>query len=216
MGYYNKLSVEILGDRNRVEVLRFLYRNRPERFSQKQMSSSLNITTSTMSRTCRNLAGLGLVNAFSAGNTVLYNLDEGSYVVGKFLAPIFENEEGFFGGLIEDVLLGLDPSLKKRIKEILVFGSVLDNEDTPASDIDLAIVIYNGNRAQKSDLIREDAKKIQEYFVHKSVSLKVSLDVHIFFEGEEKKGKGISLKQISAQGMVIWRNKDENSSQKRL
>lgn len=208
MGYHNKLSVEILGDRNRAEILRFLYKNSPNRFSQKQMSVSLGIPLATMSRTCRKLENLNVVNHLNVGKTILYSLAEGSYIVRGFLLPIFKGEEVFLKKLVSDIVSGLKPDLIKQIKEILVFGSILDDKDTPESDIDLAIVLFDDQHggAHACTLARDGRKKIEEHFVYESVKLRIRLDPHIFLDCERKKGKGISLTQVYEHGTVLWRN----------
>lgn len=207
MGYYNRLSVELLGDRNQAEVLRFLYRNRPNRFSQRQMSNTLNIPPATMSRTCKKLMDLNIVDHFNVGKTILYNFDEKSYIAERILVPVFENEKNFFGDLVKDVLRTLDPKLTECIKEIVLFGSILRDEDTPASDVDLAIVIKNTSTPLRTAMVMDDdIKNIEEHFIHESVNHKIHLDIHIFIEGELRKNKkGISSAKIREEGTIIWR-----------
>lgn len=207
MAFYRKLSVEILGDKNRVEVLRFLFRNKPNRFSQKQISDSLNITPATTSRTCRKLEELDVVDCLEVGRTILYRLNSASYIVSKFLEPIFEREATIFHDLVKDILTKLDPNLKILIKEIILFGSTVVDEDTPVSDIDLAIVFY------KHISTKDRVKDIEEHFLHQAVEFKIHLDTHFFIEGKSHKGKGISLEHVYDQGVIIWRNDNENSSE---
>lgn len=207
MAHYNKLSVELLGDRGRAEVLRFLYRNRHNRFSQREMSDALNIPPATISRTCRKLVKLNIVDHFNVGKTILYHFDEKSYIAKKILVPIFKNEENFFSDLIKDILRTLKPDLARCIKEIVLFGSIVRGEDTPASDVDLAIVIRCAVSPLRTNMLMHDKiKEIEEHFIDESVNRKIYLDIHFFVEGDTSSDKkGISLARVYEEGTVIWR-----------
>lgn len=218
MSYYNKLSVELLGDRNQVEVLRFLYRNRPNRFSQRQMSNALNIPPATISRTCKKIEVLNIVVHNNIGKSILYHFDGESYIAKRILVPVFENEENFFCDLIKDIMSTLNRELAKCIKEIVLFGSILRDEDTPASDIDLAIVIKSATALTRTTtLMHNRIEEIEKHFIHESVKRDIPLDIHMFLEGEKRKNKkGISLTKVREEGTVIWRRPNENSSKRRL
>ena len=204
MGYYSDLSVEILGDRTRVAILRFLYRNKPNRFSQKQISDSIGIHPSSVSRACSSLEKLNLVDRFNAGKTILYKLDEDSYITQKILVPVFTNEKEFFRDLVKNVLQSLDQNLKQLIREIFLFGSIPRGEDSPSSDIDLAIII--------KAVSGEKVSKIRRHFLNAAVTLKLNIDLHFFVEGDESTKKGVSLKDVYGQGELIWENNDEELS----
>lgn len=216
MGYYSDLSIEILGDKTRVAILRFLYRNKPNRFSQKQISNSVGIHPSSISRTCNSLERLNLIDRFSAGKTILYKLDEDSYVTKKLLVPLFENEKNFFTDLIKSILQSLEQNLKNLIKGIFLFGSIIKREDTPSSDIDVAIVIKpaQGALLRTETFKGEKIEKIKNHFLNAAVMLKLNLDIHFFIEGEKKlpTARGLSLKNIQEQGELIWENNNEKLS----
>jgi|SRR3989338_8558114 len=200
MGYYSNISVELFGDRTQVALLRFLYRNRPNRFSQKQISNSVGIHPSSISRTCSALERFNLVDRFNAGKTILYKIDEESYVVQKILVPLFENERSFFNDLVKNIIQSLNPKLKMVIGKIVLFGSILKGTDTPSSDIDIAIVI----KTVKSGNI----EKIREHFLNSAVKLKLNLDMHIFVENDSHsyERKGLSLNDVYQNGELIWEN----------
>lgn len=214
MGYYRDLSMEILGDRTRVAILRFLYRNKPNRFSQKQISDSIGVHPSSISRACSSLEKLNLIDRFSAGKTILYKLDEDSYITQKILVPLFANEKDFFRDLVTDILRSLDQDLINLIKEILLFGSILSGEDSPSSDIDLAIIIKAVHGSALRTRLTEDESitKIRHYFLSAAVALKLNLDLHVFVEGESSKEKGLSLEGVRGQGELIWGSGDEDIS----
>ncbi|MFH1653314.1 MAG: nucleotidyltransferase domain-containing protein [Pseudomonadota bacterium] len=183
-------------------ILRFLYRNRPNRFSQKQISDSVGIHPSTISRACNSLEQLKLIDRFNAGKTILYKLDEESYITRKIIIPLFAKERNFFKDFIKDILQSLDQNLKALIKEIFLFGSIVKGDDTPSSDIDIAIVIRSN----------AEIEKVKEHFLNEAVKLKLNLDIHIFIEGEENKEKGLSLDDVYKQGELIWVNNGEELS----
>lgn len=216
MGYYSNLSMEILGDRTQVAILRFLYKNLPNCFSQKQIGSSIGINPASISRTCNSLEQLNLLDRFNAGKTILYKLDEDSYIVRKILIPLFKNEKDFFGDLTKDILRSLDQNLKSLIKEIFLFGSILKGKDMPSSDIDLAIVLrgVNGNGLRRSSSENNKIEKIREHFLNEAVKFKLNLDLHVFIEDGIGKEKGLSLNDVYKEGELIWENNNEKLSKK--
>jgi|GEM_PF-4327980 len=215
MGYFSRISVELLGERHQAEILRFLYRNKPHRFSQRQIGDSLKMTPATVSRTCRRLEELHILERQTVGKSVLYGFEEDSFIARRILVPVFRNEERLFTELIDDIMSTLSGEVAEVIDEILLFGSVVNGEDTPESDIDLAIVIGNeGERTSLTDSTMQDLiREIEEHFIHRSVEYKIDMDVHIFFkEKASKKEKGIALEKVREKGMVVWRRRDEKSS----
>ncbi|MFH1653902.1 MAG: nucleotidyltransferase domain-containing protein [Pseudomonadota bacterium] len=147
-----------------------------------------------------------LIDRFNAGKTILYKLDEESYITRIILIPLFAKERDFFKDFIKEILQSLDQNLMTLIKEIFLFGSIVKGEDTPSSDIDIAIII----KAIQPISIKTGAKieNIKTHFLNGAVKLKLNLDIHIFNEGEEHKEKGLSLNDVYKQGELIWVNNE--------
>ncbi len=207
MGYFSNLSVEILGDKTQVAILRFLYRNKPNRFSQKQISDSVGIHPSSISRACGLLEKFNLIDKQNAGKTNLYKIAGNSYIVQKILKPLFDNEANFFSDLIKNIVQSLTLNLKSKIKNIFLFGSIIKGMDTPASDIDLAIELQVNTKKSEIDEIRE-------HFINKAVYFRLGIDMHFFIKGEKAQKKGLSLERVKNSGELVWENNNEKLSKR--
>jgi len=203
MSFYRNMSIELLGDRKQAMVLRLLYRNQQHRFSQKEISDVLNIHPSTISRVCKKLEKFNVICRYTVGKNILYHLDMDSFITQKIIIPVFRNEEKFFEDLAIEIIDKMDSKIINDISSIYLFGSIVQNEDLPSSDIDLGIILKHvditGIRtAEIKEVIERDILALATH-------LKLHLDVHIFTSGEKRRKQGLTLNDICEQGTVIWK-----------
>lgn len=101
----------------------------------------------------------------------------------------------FLEKLKKDITYILNSSIKS-IKLIVLFGSCINGKLKVTSDIDL-LIITNEKPSQtiRGDIASELAEPINN----------VATDVIFYTIDEIKTGKSLFLKQIKAEGIVIWK-----------
>ena len=155
----------ILGSVGNVRVLRALVHDRSPQ-SAPQLARLTGLSPQGVRLVLDTLARQQLVRVHGSGRTQLYALN-GSHPFAKALVALFEAEQQRW----ETLLATIREMLAKHgsaVRAAWLYGSVARAEDTPRSDLDIALLVSS---TKVSDRIREDVMPIEdEQQVHISLT----------------------------------------------
>jgi len=115
----------------------------------------------------------GLVAAHGSGRAKLYAPDL-SHPLTSPLSSLFQEEQRQWDGLLESIRAVLERRGKLVIAAWL-YGSVARGDDSPASDLDIALVVRSGAVA---DRVREDLQPLEDvYQVRISLTFLTPMDL---------------------------------------
>jgi len=135
---------QILNSRPKVGVLRLLCRTGGE-ISGRQMAKMLRLSPMTAHKALKELFEERVIDKRSMGRLHAYSLNEKNRVVSRLLKPLFAAEDSLFDDVLGVIRRRILASpLKEGILSCALFGSVLEKNERPTSDIDLFIVVKNG------------------------------------------------------------------------
>jgi len=102
------------------------------------------------------LADMGAISRKTVGRSSVYEIPDDTVLYKDLLRPLFEKE----ASLLDDLVGILGKGIKQCIISVYVFGSVARGEDTPASDIDLALILKAGTDKEKvEEVIAENERE---------------------------------------------------------
>ncbi len=135
-----KFLTEILGVRGRVDVLRGLMRL-SDRYSgsARSIARMAGMNHRVAQRALDELVTAGLVHVRLTPGANLYSLNAG-HMLYEPLRAIFQAEARY----LEEVAHGVSQSLSDHglpVRKAYLYGSVARGEDSPSSDVDVALVI---------------------------------------------------------------------------
>ena len=168
----------LFGSPGNVRVLRAL--SDEVAASATQIASSAGLTPQGARLVLDVLGALGIVTVKGSARTQLFELA----AVHPFRRPIlelFQTERAIW----EDLVARLRERLKKRagVQAAWLYGSVARAEDTPASDIDVALLV---SAPDVGDKVREDLMPIEdELGVHVSVTALTARDLAALKAGDK-------------------------------
>lgn len=160
----------IFGSQGNVRVLRVL--SDEVASSATQIASAAGLTPQGVRLVLDALVSLGIVTAMGSARTQLFELT----AIHPFRQPIvglFQAERAIW----EDLVTRLSERLKKRagVQAAWLYGSVARAEDTPSSDIDIALLV---SASDVGDKVREDLMQIEDGSgVHVSVTALTAKDL---------------------------------------
>ena len=167
----------LFGSPGNVRVLRVLADGLAS--SATQIASAAGLTPQGARLVLDVLAAQGIVAAKGSARTQLFELAS----VHPFRHPILELFQAERVAW-EDLVARLRERLKKRagVQAAWLYGSVARGEDTPASDIDVALLVASPD---VSDQVREDLMTIEdEMKVHVSVTALTPRDLAALQDGD--------------------------------
>lgn len=139
----------ILNTEAKTKILRFLCKTGAE-WNGSQIAKEIGVTPAASLSALNELSKEGVVFMQNMGNTRVYKLNKGNFVVTDLLEPLFlkeGNARGKIIGIIKQSLLS--SGMKSKILSVALFGSVNKRQDQASSDIDLAVIV-NGSRVKTS------------------------------------------------------------------
>jgi len=98
------------------------------------------------------LETLGLVRRVGRGRTFLYMLNIEHALFTRLLRPLLEGERGVFGEIIKSIEKAVEP----HCLSATIFGSVARESEGPASDLDLLVVLRQGQRRGRVSSVLSD------------------------------------------------------------
>lgn len=141
---YHHFLEDILGQRSKVQVLRFLVNSSGE-WGGREIARNVGLSHPIVHRSLRELAAHGLVVSRMSGGAVLYRSNPDHWIVLALLRPLFSRER--------DALQALGAFLLRRLTtpdiSLILFGSVARRDERPDSDIDLLMVLPHDRRKQE-------------------------------------------------------------------
>lgn len=153
----------LFGSPGNVRVLRALSDGLPS--SATQVASAAGLTPQGARNVLDVLTSQGVVSVQGTARAQLYVL-AAVHPFGRAVLELFNSERESW----EHLVVGIRDRLKRRagVQAAWLYGSVARGEDTPASDIDLALLVSSPSVADK---VREDLMPIEdELKVHVSVT----------------------------------------------
>ena len=145
---------KILSSEIKVRALRVFCRRNGE-FSGRQIARMIGVTPKTAHEVLQGLLREGLLLMRAAGKTHLFRLNEDLAIVQSILKNLFTQEEGLKERLLKTIIEAVKrSSLKRDILSVVLFGSIYEKTERPASDLDLFIVVKTA----------EDKKKTEDLF----------------------------------------------------
>jgi predicted nucleotidyltransferase len=155
----------ILGSAGNVRVLRALASGESPQ-SAPQLAQLTGLTPQGARLVLTTLAGQQLVKVHGSGRAQLYALNQ-SHPFASALVALFQEEQQRW----EQLLTAIRETLGQRgrgVRAAWLYGSVARGEDTPRSDLDIALLVGTQDVA---DQIREDLMPIEDkQRVHISVT----------------------------------------------
>lgn len=160
---------DILGQISKVKILRFLI-NSQAQLNGREIAKNVGLSHVKAHTALKELAGHGLINMRSVGNSLVYWLNEEHFLIKEVIRPAFEKENGAFGYIIRIILKEIKPP---RPLSIILFGSFAKGSPSADSDIDIMIVYpHQKNKELIAKELSEAEKKITSLFGnHLSVAL---------------------------------------------
>ncbi len=146
----------ILGSAGNVRVLRVLVANRSPQ-SAPRLADAAGLTSQGVRLVLGTLARQQLVIVHGSGRAQLYSLNA-SHSLASALVALFQEEERRWDALLEsirEVLARQGPA----VGAAWLYGSVARGEDSPASDLDIAIVARSQAVAEQ---VREDLMPLED------------------------------------------------------
>jgi len=146
----------ILGSAGSVRVLRALVKDRAPQ-SAPQLAGVAGLTPQGVRLVLDTLARQQLVIVHGSGRTQLYALNP-SHPLSGTLVALFQEEQRRWDALLEsirEVLAKRGPA----VSAAWLYGSVARGEDSPASDLDIAILVRSRAVA---DQVREDLMPLED------------------------------------------------------
>lgn len=146
----------IFGSPGNVRVLRNLVADRSPQ-SAPQLARLAGLTPQGARLVLDTLAGQQLVRIHGSGRAQLYVLNE-SHPFASALIALFQEEQQRW----ERLLSTIRECLAKRgtaVRAAWLYGSVARAEDTPRSDLDIALLVYS---SEVADQVREDLMPVED------------------------------------------------------
>lgn len=140
---------EIFGRGSKIKVLRHLFFAGDEN-TGRAIAQALGMSPSMAHSVLADLLAEGVVTVREKGRAKLYRMRQGSRVVEKLLAPLFQAERKLLRDVAGEIKAGLAES-SREILNVSIFGSVAAGKETERSDLDLLVVLETG-RSEKTVL----------------------------------------------------------------
>jgi predicted nucleotidyltransferase len=194
---FNNSLDTILGQSSKVKILRFLIRSQAQ-LNGREIAKSIGLSHVKVHSALQDLSRSGLVSMRSSGSSILYWLNEDTFLVKDMLRPLFEKEEKLFDYIVDSILKA---SKSPGPLSIILFGSFAKNTASANSDIDLALVYSDQkNKVFIEKELAEAEKTITVLFGNRLayIPIKVTEFIKRFKENDR------FIREISQTGRVIY------------
>lgn len=140
-----------------------------EELTTSQLAVRTGITNQSVRNVLASLARAGLLRTYGQGRAASYQLDRG-HPVARMLVDLFRSEDqrvGIIHRLVGEAAERVEP----RPLAVWLYGSAARGEDRVDSDVDLLLVVPEGNDAEKAaEGFREEVKEVEKEH-HISISV---------------------------------------------
>ena len=130
----------LLGSKVKVKLIRYLL-SRGAITSEREIASLIGVSHNAVNKILKEFYELNLISPLRVGTATVWNINKDSYafqVVSK-LGGIVTPLEDLESKIIKQY------DLVKPIKRVVIFGSLVEGEELPNSDIDLFVLITDSN-----------------------------------------------------------------------
>lgn len=135
---------EVLGQRSKVKLLRFLLRT-PGEYSGRDLAGYVGLDHKTCDAALRGLADHGVVISRRVGTAVIHRLHPEHPIVRDILAPAFDQEEGLAIRYVQEAqeISGIPA------ESVILYGSVARGQEVARSDVDILFVTHDAHSVEK-------------------------------------------------------------------
>lgn len=133
--HFNKLLDNILGQKSKVKILRYLVQYQGD-FTGREIARACNISHPIAHKALSDLKDEGVIIMRKVGNCYLYSLAIEHELIKEIILPLFTKENK----LLQKVTQILVFTLKNKIESIILYGSIVSGKEKAQSDIDLLII----------------------------------------------------------------------------
>jgi predicted nucleotidyltransferase len=136
---------EVLGQRSKVALLRFLIRARGEH-SGRDLARHLGLDHKTCHAALRSLAEQGIVDFRRLGTALVYALRDAHPIVRVILAPAFARESEILDRFVREAhTISRAPAVS-----VVLFGSAARREEAARSDVDILFVTNDADSSARA------------------------------------------------------------------
>lgn len=188
---------DIFGQYSKVKILRFLVKSQAQ-LNGREIAKNVGLSHVKAHTALKDLTKQGVVIMRSAGNSLVYWLNEEHFLVKEIIRPAFEKEDGLFEYISRLILKEIS---SPKPLSIVLFGSFAKGNASADSDIDVVIVYpHSKNKPVISKELSEAEKKITSLFGNHLSSVPFSIDE---FQNKLKR-KDAFINEIVRTGKVIY------------
>ncbi|MBU4304790.1 MAG: winged helix-turn-helix transcriptional regulator [Candidatus Omnitrophica bacterium] len=206
MKFFKPLDT-ILNTETKTRILRFLCRTNAE-WNGRQIAKEIGITPAATHAALNSLYKEGVLQLCNMGSTHVYSLKQDSFLVSSLLKPLFAKEDKILDAVIEMIKRKiLSYKAKKEILSVALFGSTSVQQETPVSDIDIAVVVENAKiKAAIEPLFEEVNAKVAKEFGN---TISPYVNTQAEFKTKHKQGLAV-IKNILKSYRLIYGKRLEN------
>jgi len=203
----NKPLNKLLNSETKIKVMRLFCLVGGES-TGRQVAKLLNVGPSPVQIALADLYNEGILERKSFGKAYAYSLNSKNWLVESGLKPMFRVEAEYQAQLWAKIRQHLEEvELGSEIISVSLFGSVLNGQDRPTSDIDFLVIFKDGVEKQAiEDLFIDMNRGIIE-------ETGLSLDAHVYSVSElrEKVSDGLKFMKdaIRSSKLIIGKSPRE-------
>lgn len=189
----------ILDNKTKITCLRFLYKY-PANLTGRELARMVKMAPATVHRAMQELSSEQILILRNIGNSYIYEINKNSLIVTKILIPMFQEEDRLLADFLEFLVKKIKSSpLKDKIISVALFGSVHEQTEKPASDIDLFILVKETKDKKRiEDLIFDLDSKTRP-----QINMSIEPYVKTIHEFQRDKELGV-IKSILRSHRVMW------------
>mgnify|MGYP001568027636 CR=1 FL=1 len=197
----------ILNTETKTRILRFLCKTNAE-WNGSQIAKEAGVTPAAAHAALSALYREGVLELRNMGKTHVYSLKEGSFLVSSLLKPLFAKEDKILDTIIDAIKRKiLSSKAKKEIITVALFGSVSVRQETPASDIDIVVIVESSRaKASVERLFEEVDARVSKEFGN---TISPYINTLAEFKAKHKKGLAV-IKNILKANNLIYGKKLES------
>jgi predicted nucleotidyltransferase len=192
----NRPLDQIMGNRNKVAILRHLILYPSEVATGRSLARELGMNQATCNNALNSLHRAGIVTCKHAGRSSIYEIARDTAVCEELLAPLFKKETE----VPEEAIRMLTHGLEVKSIRAFLFGSVARGTDTPESDTDVMLVVDDkADREKVLDTLSENTPEAYRRF-------RTGFNVVVLSESElagKKKRKDRFITEAMAEAVKI-------------
>lgn len=204
---FTKPLDNILNTEAKTRILRFLCRTNAE-WNGSQIAKEIGVSPPATHAALSSLYKEGVLQLHNMGNTHVYSLKQDSFLVSTLLKPLFAKEDKILDTVIDMIKRKIASyKAKKEILSVALFGSTSVKQETPASDIDIAVVVEDAKAKTAIERLFEevDAKVSKEF----GNTISPYVNTQAEFKAKHKQGMAV-VKNILKSYRLIYGKRVEN------